>query len=67
MTAEKKGLFERSRQNKPVVRERFTKILKELGIEGKPIPARELQAMIKAEGRLEENELSRGIIEMREK
>ena len=66
MTTEKKGLFERSRQNKPIIRERFAKILKELGIEGKPIPARELQAMVKAEGILKENELSRGIIEMRE-
>lgn len=66
MTTEKRGLFERSRQNKPIIRERFAKILKELGIEGKPIPARELQAMVKAEGILEENELSRGIIEMRE-
>jgi len=66
MTTEKKGLLERSRQNKPLIRERFLKILKELGIEGKPIPARELQAMIRAEGKLGPNEMSRGIIEMRE-
>ncbi len=66
MTTEKLGLFERSRKAKPLIQERFAKVLKELGIEGKPIPARELQAMIKAEGLLEPNELSRGIIEMRE-
>jgi hypothetical protein len=66
MTTEKKGLLERSRQNKPLIRKQFQKILQELGIEGKPIPARQLQAMIRAEGQLEPDEISRGIIEMRE-
>ena len=66
MTTEKKGLLERSRLAKPMIREQFKKVFSELGIQGKPIPARQLQAMIKAEGILEENELSRGIIEMRE-
>ncbi|MBI1923081.1 hypothetical protein HYR99_02405 [Candidatus Poribacteria bacterium] len=67
MTTEKLGLFERSRKAKPLIQERFAKVLKELGIEGKPIPAEELQARMEAGGiRPEENLLSRGIIEMRE-
>ncbi|MCZ6677480.1 MAG: hypothetical protein O7E52_09535 [Candidatus Poribacteria bacterium] len=67
MTTEKKGLFERSRQNKPVIRERFAKLLKELGIEGESIPAHQLRAMAEAEGiDPADNEFSRAIIEARE-
>jgi hypothetical protein len=67
MITGKPGLFERSRQNKPMVQKRFQKILETLGIKGEPIPARELQAMAAAEGiRPGENLFSRGIIEMRE-
>ena len=68
MTTEKLGLFERSRLAKPLIQERFAKVLKELGIEGKAIPAAELRARILAEGKIcpEDNEFSRGIIEMRE-
>ena len=57
----------RSRLAKPLIIERFDKILGELGIEGGSIPARELQAMTRTAGiRSEDNELSRAIIEMRE-
>ena len=67
MTTEKKGLLERSREAHPEIARQFAKVLKELGIEGKPIPARELQARMRAGGmRPEDNELSRGIIEMRD-
>jgi len=66
MKTAKLGRLERARKAKPLIQERWAKVMKELGIEGKPIPARELQAQIRAEGLLEPNELSRGIIDMRE-
>lgn len=67
MTTEKIGRLEQARRAKPFIQERWAKVMKELGIEGKPIPAEELQAMMLAEGiRPEDNEFSRGIIEMRE-
>lgn len=64
---EKTGLFERSRHTKFLHRELFAKLLDEWGINGKPIKAQELQAMMEAEGmRPENNELSSSIIKMRE-
>ena len=44
------------------------KAFREMGITGEPIGAEELQKMIAAEGKInpEDNEFSRGIIEMRE-
>jgi hypothetical protein len=68
MTTNKLGLFERSRLSKYMIQGQFSQILLKLGIEGKSIPARQLQAMAIVEGiRPEENEFSRGIIEMRDK
>ena len=67
MTTKKLGLFERSRLSKSMIQGQFSQILLKLGIEGKSIPARQLQAMAIAEGiRPEDNEFSRGIIEMRD-
>jgi hypothetical protein len=54
-----------SRQN--VLAEGFAAMLRQLGIEGQPIGAENLQAMMIAEGiDPNSNEFSRGIIEMRE-
>jgi hypothetical protein len=56
-----------SRRQRKAMQDAWAKWMKEMGIEGEPIPAEELQAMMAAEGiDPEKNEFSRGIIEMRE-
>lgn len=49
----------------PAAALRFFKLLKDLGVAGQPVGAEELQRMMAQED-LEPNELSRGIIEMRD-
>ena len=67
MKTEKLGRLERARKAKPLIQERWAKVMKELGIEGKPIPIEELHAMMLAEGiNPNDNAFSRGIVEMRE-
>jgi hypothetical protein len=60
-------LLEQARREKPKIREGFARLLRELGIEGEPIPAAELRARIQAEGvNPEDNEFSRELMRMRE-
>lgn len=67
MKTAKMGRIERARKRKPLIQKRWANVMKELGIEGKPIPIEELHARLLAHGiRPEDNECSRGIIAMRE-
>ncbi|MCC6443502.1 MAG: hypothetical protein IT210_08600 [Armatimonadetes bacterium] len=50
---------------KAMLREKIKELFEKLSIEGAPIPAEQLQRMM-ADSGLEQNELSRGIIEARE-
>jgi hypothetical protein len=55
------------REDQPILAAGFKKLLKQLGIKGKPIGAKKLKERMLAEGfDPESNEFSRGIIEMRE-
>ena len=61
------ALMVRLRQNKPLHQKIFASFLNELGIQGEPIPAEELQKRIAAGGvKPENNEFSNEIIKMRE-
>jgi len=53
--------------NKPLLKATFAEFMRAEGIENvEPIGAEALQALIRREAKLEQNELSQGIIEMRE-
>jgi hypothetical protein len=55
------------REDQPVLAAGFKKFLKQLGIKGKPISAQKLREMAMKEAlNPEDNQFSRGIIEMRE-
>ena len=61
------ALMARLRKNKPLHQKIFASFLDELGIQGEPIPAEELQKRIAAGGvKPENNEFSNEIIKMRE-
>jgi len=61
------ALMAQLRKNKPLHQKIFTSFLDELGIQGKPISAEELQKRIAANGvKPENNEFSSEIIKMRE-
>lgn len=61
------ALMAQLRKNKPLHQKIFASFLDELGIQGKPISAEELQKRIAANGvRPENNEFSSEIIKMRE-
>jgi hypothetical protein len=60
-------ILRQGRKDQPILAAGFKKLLKQLGIKGKPIGAEKLQERMLAEGfDPESNEFSRGIIEMRE-
>lgn len=52
--------------DKAVLKATMREFMRQVGITGSPVGAERLQEMIRHEMRLETNELSRGIIEMRE-
>lgn len=60
-------LLRQGRKDQPILAAGFKKFLKQLGIKGKPIGAEKLQEMGIKEGLdPNDNQFSRGIIEMRE-
>jgi hypothetical protein len=60
-------LLRQSRKDQPILAAGFKKFLKQLGIKGKPIGAKKLREMGLKEGlNPNDNQFSRGIIEMRE-
>jgi hypothetical protein len=61
------ALMARLRKNKPLHRKIFASFLDDLGIQGEPVSAEELQKRIAAGGvKQEDNEFSREVIKMRE-
>lgn len=60
-------LLRRAKLEQPRMSATMAKVLADLGISGEPVGAEKLQEMMLADGvNPEENEFSRGIIEMRE-
>ena len=60
-------LLRQGRKDQPILAAGFKKFLKQLGIKGKPIGAKRLREMALKEGLdPNDNQFSRGIIEMRE-
>ena len=60
-------ILRQGKKDQPILAAGFKKLLKQLGIKGKPIGAKKLKERMLAEGfDPESNEFSRGIIEMRE-
>ena len=61
-------MLREAKANQAGISARLSQAFREMGITGEPIGAEELQKMIAAEGKInpEDNEFSRGIIEMRE-
>src|SRR5262249_53755456 len=60
-------MLRQGKKDQPILAAGFKKFLKQLGIKGKPIGAKERQEMLLKRGfNPESNEFSRGIIEMRE-
>ena len=60
-------ILRQGRKDQPILAAGFKKLLKQLGIKGKPIGAKKLrEQMLKRGFDPESNEFSKGIIEMRE-
>jgi hypothetical protein len=60
-------ILRQGRKDQPILAAGFRKFLKQLGIKGKPIGAKKLREMALKEGLdPNDNQFSRGIIEMRE-